>query len=89
MKIGFLGLGQMGAAIAANLVRARHDVVVWNRSAEKARSLVDAGATLAASPRDAATASDVVFSMLADDAALNAVLSLSLIHISSSYCGAR
>ena len=75
MKIGFLGLGQMGAAIAANLVRARHDVVVWNRSAEKARSLVDAGATLAASPRDAATASDVVFSMLADDAALNAVLS--------------
>jgi len=75
MKIGFLGLGRMGAAIAANLMRTRHDVAVWNRSADKARPLVDGGATLAASPRDAAAASDVVFSMLADDAALNAVLS--------------
>jgi 3-hydroxyisobutyrate dehydrogenase-like beta-hydroxyacid dehydrogenase len=75
MKIGFLGLGQMGAAMAANLVRARHDVAVWNRSADKARPLVEAGATLAASPKDAAASRDVVFSMLADDAALNAVLS--------------
>jgi 3-hydroxyisobutyrate dehydrogenase-like beta-hydroxyacid dehydrogenase len=74
MQIGFLGLGQMGAAIAANLVRARHDVVVWNRSAEKARPLVEAGATLAESPKDAASGRDVIFSMLADDAALNAVL---------------
>ena len=64
----------MGAAIAANLVRARHDVAVWNRSAEKARALVEAGATLAASPKDAASAGDVVFSMLADDTALSDVL---------------
>jgi 3-hydroxyisobutyrate dehydrogenase-like beta-hydroxyacid dehydrogenase len=75
MKIGFLGLGQMGAAIAANLVRARHDVTVWNRSAEKAGPLLAAGATLAACPRDVAASSDVILSMLADDAALNAVLS--------------
>jgi len=75
MQIGFLGLGRMGAAIATNLVRARHDVVVWNRSAEKARPLVEAGATLAASPKDAASDRDVLFSMLADDAALNTVLS--------------
>jgi 3-hydroxyisobutyrate dehydrogenase-like beta-hydroxyacid dehydrogenase len=75
MQIGFLGLGRMGAAIATNLVRARHDVVVWNRSAEKARPLVEAGATLAASPKDAASGRDVLFSMLADDAALNTVLS--------------
>lgn len=75
MQIGFLGLGQMGAAIATNLVRARHDVVVWNRSPEKARPLVEAGATLAASPKDAAAGRDVLCSMLADDAALNAVLS--------------
>ena len=42
MKIGFVGLGRMGAAIAANLVRARHEVTVWNRSAEKARPLIEA-----------------------------------------------
>jgi 3-hydroxyisobutyrate dehydrogenase-like beta-hydroxyacid dehydrogenase len=65
----------MGAAIAANLVRARHDVTVWNRSAEKARALVAAGATLAASPREVAASSDVILSMLADDGALSAVLS--------------
>jgi 3-hydroxyisobutyrate dehydrogenase-like beta-hydroxyacid dehydrogenase len=75
MQIGFIGLGRMGAAIAANLVRARHDVAVWNRSADKARPLLDAGATLAASPKDAASGRNVIFSMLADDAALNAVLS--------------
>ena len=74
MKIGFIGLGQMGAAIAANLVRARHEVCVWNRSAAKARGLVDAGALLAASPKTAAGDRDVVITMLADDAALDAVL---------------
>jgi 3-hydroxyisobutyrate dehydrogenase-like beta-hydroxyacid dehydrogenase len=65
----------MGAAIAGNLVRARHEVTVWNRSAEKARTLVAGGATLAASPREVAASSDVILSMLADDAALSAVLS--------------
>jgi 3-hydroxyisobutyrate dehydrogenase-like beta-hydroxyacid dehydrogenase len=75
MHIGFIGLGRMGAAIATNLVRARNDVAVWNRSPEKARPLVDAGATLAATPKEAAAGREVVFSMLADDAALDAVLS--------------
>jgi 3-hydroxyisobutyrate dehydrogenase-like beta-hydroxyacid dehydrogenase len=75
MKVGFLGLGRMGSAIAANLVRARHDVTVWNRSPDKARSLVAGGATLATSPREVAASSEVILSMLADDAALNDVLS--------------
>jgi 3-hydroxyisobutyrate dehydrogenase-like beta-hydroxyacid dehydrogenase len=75
MQIGFLGLGRMGAAIAANLVGARNDVAVWNRSREKARPLTDAGAMLKASPKDTAADCDVVFSMLADDAALDTVLS--------------
>lgn len=75
MRIGFIGLGNMGAAIAANLVRAHHEVAVWNRSADKARPLVEAGALLAASPKAVAANRDVVFSMLADDAALNGVLS--------------
>jgi 3-hydroxyisobutyrate dehydrogenase-like beta-hydroxyacid dehydrogenase len=74
MRIGFIGLGNMGAAIALNLVRAQHDVAIWNRSADKARPLVEAGATLAESPKAAAAGRDVVFTMLADDAALEMVL---------------
>jgi 3-hydroxyisobutyrate dehydrogenase-like beta-hydroxyacid dehydrogenase len=74
MRIAFIGLGNMGAAIAANLVRARHDVAVWNRSADKGRPLVAAGATQAATPKEAAAGRDVIFTMLADDAALEAVL---------------
>src|SRR5579863_5002446 len=74
MKIGFIGLGQMGAAIAANLVGARHEVTVWNRSADKAQALTQAGATLAATPKAAAMGREVVFTMLADDAVLDAVL---------------
>jgi 3-hydroxyisobutyrate dehydrogenase-like beta-hydroxyacid dehydrogenase len=74
MKIGFLGLGKMGAAMAANLLRAEHEVVVWNRSTQKAQPLVAAGAVLARTPRDAASGRDVIMSMLADDAALEQVL---------------
>lgn len=74
MKIGFIGIGNMGAAIAANLVRAGHDVAVWNRTAARAQPLVKLGAVLAASPKAAATGRDVVFTMLAEDAALDAVI---------------
>lgn len=74
MKIGFIGLGNMGAAIAANLIRGPHEVVVWNRSPDKARPLLDMGAKTAATPRELAADSEVVFSMLADDAALRTVL---------------
>jgi 3-hydroxyisobutyrate dehydrogenase-like beta-hydroxyacid dehydrogenase len=75
MKIGFIGLGNMGAVMAANLVKARHDVVVWNRSSAKAKPLTEAGAALAASPKAAAAGRDAVISMLADDAALDSVVS--------------
>ncbi|MEI9926569.1 MAG: NAD(P)-dependent oxidoreductase [Sphingomonas sp.] len=64
----------MGAGIAANLVRAGHDVAVWNRSADKAAPLVAQGATRAATPREAAQRADAAFTMVADDAALAAVL---------------
>ncbi|GGB19275.1 3-hydroxyisobutyrate dehydrogenase [Sphingomonas metalli] len=73
MKIGFLGLGQMGRGMAANLVRAGHEVTVWNRSPGKADDLVSLGATLAKRPVDAA-GGEVVLSMLADDAAVEAVV---------------
>ena len=75
MKVGFLGLGRMGAAIAANILRAGHDLTVWNRSPGKTEPLVSAGAAMARTPREAAGGRDIVLSMLADDAALESVLS--------------
>jgi 3-hydroxyisobutyrate dehydrogenase-like beta-hydroxyacid dehydrogenase len=73
MKVGFIGLGRMGAAMAANLLAAGHDVTVWNRSADKAAPLADQGAHVAATPAEAAQG-DVVMTMLADDRALEAVV---------------
>lgn len=73
MKIGFIGLGQMGAPIAANLLRAGHDLTVWNRTPDKMRPLAAAGAREAASPREAAADAEVVVTMLADDRAVEAV----------------
>lgn len=73
MKVGFIGLGRMGRAMAANLIGAGHEVAVWNRSPDKADALIEAGARLAASPRDAAEA-EVVMTMLADDRAVEAVV---------------
>lgn len=72
-KIGFLGLGAMGARMAARLCAAGADLVVWNRSPEAAAPLVDAGARRADTPRAAAEGRDLVFSMLRDDAASEAV----------------
>jgi 3-hydroxyisobutyrate dehydrogenase-like beta-hydroxyacid dehydrogenase len=74
MKIGFIGLGQMGAGMAANLVKAGHDVSVYNRSPEKTEPLIALGATHAATVAATADA-DFVFTMLADDKALTAVAS--------------
>ncbi len=73
MDIGFVGLGQMGSGMAAQLLKAGHRVHVWNRDAAKAAPLTAAGATLAASPAAAASAG-IVVSMLANDDALDAVV---------------
>jgi 3-hydroxyisobutyrate dehydrogenase-like beta-hydroxyacid dehydrogenase len=73
MKIGFLGLGNMGQAVAGNLLKGGHELLVWNRSPEAAQALVEQGATAVTEPAQA-FAADVVFSMLADDSALRAVL---------------
>ena len=69
MKTGFIGLGRMGSAMAGNLVKAAHDVTVFNRSAEKRRALVELGAREATRVADACRG-DVVATMLADDAAV-------------------
>jgi 3-hydroxyisobutyrate dehydrogenase-like beta-hydroxyacid dehydrogenase len=74
MKIGFVGLGAMGAAIATNLVKSGHEVQVFNRSPARAEPLRAAGATVSASAAEAAQGAEVVFSMVADDAALTSVV---------------
>ena len=74
MRIGFIGLGAIGAPMAHNLVAAGLDVTVWNRSPDKCAPLVEAGAAQAKSPADCA-ACDVLITMLADDAALEALVS--------------
>lgn len=56
--LSVLGLGKMGAALASALLQSGRSVTVWNRSAEKAAPLVEAGASLAASPKEAIAASD-------------------------------
>jgi 3-hydroxyisobutyrate dehydrogenase-like beta-hydroxyacid dehydrogenase len=69
--VAFLGLGRMGRPMAVNVRKAGFDLVVWNRTAEKATEFAAShGATAAASPAEAAAAADVVISMLADDAAV-------------------
>ncbi|MFC7264448.1 NAD(P)-dependent oxidoreductase [Streptomyces lutosisoli] len=72
-KIAFLGLGHMGAGMARQLLGTGHPLTVWNRTPAKAEPFVAEGATLAASPAEAVRDADVVITMLADPAALDAV----------------
>lgn len=72
MNVGFIGLGQMGAGMAANLLAAGHQVTVYNRTPQKAEPLVAQGAQAAASVA-AACRGDAVCTMLADDPAVEAV----------------
>ncbi|MFN2590474.1 MAG: NAD(P)-dependent oxidoreductase [Actinomycetota bacterium] len=74
MKIGFCGLGLMGAPMAARLVEAGHDVTVWNRTAAKTEPLVRRGATQAETPAGAASGAALVITMVADESALSAVV---------------
>lgn len=94
MKIGFIGLGQMGSGMARNLLRAGHAMMVYNRSRDKAEALAGDGARVAESPADACREAEVVITMLADDDAVEQVvfgergigsgLNKDAIHISSS-----
>jgi len=73
-RIGFIGLGLMGRPMAMNLLKAGHSLTVWNRTSSRAQELVAAGATLAKSPREAAAASDILFTIVSDPPALEEVL---------------
>ncbi len=71
--LAFLGTGNMGAPMAGRLIAAGHGVRVYNRTPDKAASLAEQGARIAATPKDAAEGADAVFAMLSDDEASKAV----------------
>jgi glyoxylate/succinic semialdehyde reductase len=73
MKLGFIGLGIMGSAMAVNLVKAGYDVTAWNRSSEACNLLAGMGATIAISPRAVAERADIIIAMMANPAAVEAV----------------
>lgn len=93
MKVGFIGLGHMGAGMAANLIKAGHEVTVYNRTPDKAGALAAAGARIARTVAEACQG-DAVMSMLANDDAVEGVvfgpggilstLASGALHVSSS-----
>jgi 3-hydroxyisobutyrate dehydrogenase-like beta-hydroxyacid dehydrogenase len=94
MKVGFIGLGAMGQAMAGLLIACGHKLAVYNRTTERAKPLGERGARVATTPADAARGAEVVVTMLADDAAVESVtfgtdgilsaLAPGSVHVSSS-----
>jgi 3-hydroxyisobutyrate dehydrogenase len=73
MQIGLAGVGRMGVGIAARLMEVGHQVTVWNRTPDKLKSATAAGAKVAKTPAELASASEVIISILTDAAAIDAV----------------
>jgi 3-hydroxyisobutyrate dehydrogenase-like beta-hydroxyacid dehydrogenase len=78
-SIGFIGLGRMGQGIAARLLEAGYPLVVYNRTASKGQPLVAKGVTAAREPADAASPGGIVFSIVADDRAVEEICSDALL----------
>ncbi|HBB87230.1 MAG TPA: 6-phosphogluconate dehydrogenase [Blastocatellia bacterium] len=74
MKVGFIGLGNMGSAIARNLIKAGHNLTVYNRTRSRAEPFASLGARIAETPSEAAADTEVLMTMLADDAAVEGVI---------------
>ncbi|HEY9813589.1 MAG TPA: NAD(P)-binding domain-containing protein, partial [Candidatus Sericytochromatia bacterium] len=74
MKVGFIGLGNMGQPIASNLIKAGHELTVYNRTQSRAEELLSLGAQVADSPGQAAQEAEVLITMLANDAAVEQVI---------------
>ncbi len=72
-RVAFIGLGKMGGGMAHRLLQAGHEVTVHNRTRAKAEALAERGASIAATPREAAAGADAVFAMVSDDRASRAV----------------
>nr|WP_300559146.1 NAD(P)-dependent oxidoreductase [Limnohabitans sp. Rim8] len=75
MKIGIAGIGKMGSAIGLRLLSLGYELTVWNRTAERAQPLLDAGAQWAQSPKSLSESVDVVITLLTNEAALDDVYS--------------
>ena len=73
-KVGWIGLGNMGVPMSENLIKAGHEVTVWNRTKAKADSVLAAGAKWAGSPKEIAEKTDFIFTMIADGPVLQAVV---------------
>jgi 3-hydroxyisobutyrate dehydrogenase-like beta-hydroxyacid dehydrogenase len=74
MKVGFIGLGSMGAGMSRNLIKAGHDLVVYNRTRSRAQEMQSLGAKVADSASEAAFGVEVLITMLADDRAVQDVI---------------
>lgn len=74
MKVGFIGLGNMGSAIARNLIKTGHTLTVYNRTRSRSERFASMGARIAETPSEAAADAEVLITMLADDAAVEAVI---------------
>ncbi len=74
MRIGFIGLGSMGLAIAKNLIQAQHELTVYNRTRSRAEELQPLGAKIAQSPSEAASNVEALITMLSDDRAVEEVV---------------
>ncbi|MFZ1063218.1 MAG: NAD(P)-dependent oxidoreductase [Acidimicrobiales bacterium] len=73
-RLGFVGLGTMGTYMAANLVRARYPLSVWNRTPGRASDLVELGARETTTPADLARSSDIIFTCVTDSPQVESVL---------------
>ncbi|HWF86675.1 MAG TPA: NAD(P)-dependent oxidoreductase, partial [Vicinamibacterales bacterium] len=74
MKVGFIGLGNMGSAMARNLIGVGHELTVYNRTRSRADAFASLGAKIAETPAEAAASAEALITMLADDAAVEAVI---------------
>src|ERR1700686_1483666 len=75
LSVACVGLGRMGSGIARNIQNAGFRLTVFNRTTEKMKPLVEAGATAAGTPREAATSADIVVTNLMDDASVLSAMS--------------
>jgi 3-hydroxyisobutyrate dehydrogenase len=73
MKIGLPGTGRMGAAIVRRLIDSGHQLTVWNRTADKLKPLLEAGATAAASPKELAEKSEIIITILSNAEAIDSL----------------
>ncbi|HEX4330355.1 MAG TPA: NAD(P)-dependent oxidoreductase [Burkholderiales bacterium] len=73
MKIGLPGTGRMGAAIVRRLIDSGHQLTVWNRTADKLKPLIEAGASAAASPKELAEKSEVIITILSNAEAIDSL----------------